>query len=406
MKKIMVIYETAGGGHYAAAKAIEGALASMYPGKFEVVLMPVRHATSSQRVGHLMDVYNHLLKIKPSYSNMGMRVLNRLDVEKVMMPLLPKAKKNLEKTLRESKPDMIISVFSVVNYTAIEILKSLGWYGKVPYIIWCTDLTKGFLKNWANPDADLTIALHELAKEQLVEYGVPESKIKVLSGLPVNKKFMAKQSKFEARQALGLDPTKFTVLISMGGMAVGATYVFSRELARSGLPLQVIAVCGRNERLKVRMERLASKVEMPIKVFGFTDQMHNLMDAADVLVAKPGPGTIAEAIAKELPLLIDAMREPMTQEAGNLEMVVKQGLGEKITRERGLSDLVRMFMENSDLYTRTQNNLRRAKNDRAIEELIEMVLAKLPGGAPPRVGTAPLPTEELPGGDPDKVSAT
>ncbi|MDB5098393.1 MAG: hypothetical protein JWM80_2814, partial [Cyanobacteria bacterium RYN_339] len=89
MQKIMVIYETAGGGHYAAAKAIEGALASMYPGKFEVQLMPVRHATGSQRVSHLMDVYNHLLKIKPSYSNMGMRVLNRLDVEKVMRPLLP-----------------------------------------------------------------------------------------------------------------------------------------------------------------------------------------------------------------------------------------------------------------------------------------------------------------------------
>src|ERR1035437_7424025 len=96
MKKIMVIYETAGGGHYAAAKAIEGALASMYPSQFDVVLMPVRQATGSQRVSHLLDVYNHLLKIKPSYSNMGMRVLNRLDVEKVVMPLLPKAKKNLE----------------------------------------------------------------------------------------------------------------------------------------------------------------------------------------------------------------------------------------------------------------------------------------------------------------------
>src|ERR1035437_9225059 len=56
MKKIMVIYETAGGGHQAAAKAIEGALAAMYPGQFEVQLMPVRIATGSQRVSHLMDV--------------------------------------------------------------------------------------------------------------------------------------------------------------------------------------------------------------------------------------------------------------------------------------------------------------------------------------------------------------
>jgi UDP-N-acetylglucosamine:LPS N-acetylglucosamine transferase len=404
MKKIMVIYETAGGGHYAAAKAIEGALAAMYPGQFEVILSAVRQATGSQRVSHLMDVYNHLLKIKPSYSNMGMRVLNRLDVEKVMMPLLPKAKKNLEKTLRDIKPDMIISVFSVVNHTAIEALKKLGLYGKVPYIIWCTDLTKGFLKNWANPDADLTIALHELAKEQLIEYGVPAEKIRVLSGLPVNKKFLAKKSKFEARQMLGLDPTKFTVLISMGGMAVGATYVFSRELARSGLPIQVIAVAGRNERLKLRMEKLASRVDMPIKVLGFTDQMHLLMDAADALVGKPGPGTIAEAIAKELPLLIDALREPMSQEAGNLEMVVRQGLGLKITRDQSLTELVKMYMENQDLYQRTQNNLRRAKNDKAIEELIDLALAMMPGGPPPKPpGTAQLePIDD----EADKVSVT
>lgn len=388
MKKIMVIYETAGGGHYAAAKAIEAALASMYPGQFETVLMPVRTATGSQRVSHMMDVYNHLLKIKPSYSNMGMRVMNRLDVEKVIAPLVPKAKKNLEKTLRDVKPDMIISVFGVVNYSAIESLKKMGWYGKVPYIIWCTDLTRHFLKNWANPDADLTIALHQEAKEQLMEYGVPERKIRVLSGLPVNQKFFARRSKFEARQALGLDPTKFTVLISMGGVAVGATYVFTQQLARSGLPVQVIAVCGRNERLKIRMEKLAARIEMPLKVFGFTDQMPLLMDAADVLIAKPGPGTIAEAIAKELPLLIDAQREPMLQEKGNLELVVRQGMGLKIERHMPLPDLVRSMMENQELYQRIQANMRRAKNDRAIEELIDIALEYLPGGPPPKPAIA------------------
>ncbi|HEY9723088.1 MAG TPA: glycosyltransferase [Oscillatoriaceae cyanobacterium] len=388
MKKILVIYETAGGGHQAAAKAIDSALASMYPGQFEVVLMPVRTATGSQRVSHMMDVYNHLLKIKPSYSNMGMRVMNRLDVEKVIAPLLPKVKKNLEKTLRDVKPDMIISVFGVVNYTAIELLKKMGWYGKVPYIIWCTDLTRHFLKNWANPDADLTIALHQEAKEQLMEYGVPERKIRVLSGLPVNQKFFARRSKFEARQALGLDPTKFTVLISMGGVAVGATYVFTQQLARSGLPVQVVAVCGRNEQLKNRMEKLSAKIEMPLKVFGFTDQMPLLMDASDVLIAKPGPGTIAEAIAKELPLLIDAQREPMLQEKGNLELVARQGMGLKIERHTPLPDLVRSLMENQDLYQRIQANMRRAKNDRAIEELIDIALEYLPGGPPPRPAIA------------------
>jgi UDP-N-acetylglucosamine:LPS N-acetylglucosamine transferase len=304
MKKIMVLYETAGGGHYAAAKAIEAALASLHPGHFDVVMFPVRAATGSQRVGHLFEVYNHLLRIKPSYSNMGMRVLNHLDVEKVIMPLLPKARRNLEKTIREARPDMIVSVFSVVNHSAIQVLKDLGWYGKVPYIIWCTDLTRNFLKNWANPEADLIIALHDEARSQLIDYGVPERKIRVLSGLPVNQKFLGRRdaaSRLAARQALELDETTPTVLISMGGVAVGATYLFSRELARSGLPIQLIAVCGRNERLRARMEKLARSAPIKIRVEGFTDRMHVMMDAADILIGKPGPGTIAEAIAKELP---------------------------------------------------------------------------------------------------------
>lgn len=390
-RRILVIYETAGGGHQAAARAIDAAVGSMYPGQFEVMLIPVRTATGSQRVSHMMDVYNHLLKIKPSYSNMGMRVLNAFNVEKVMMPLLPKAKENLEKTILNAKPDLIISVFGVVNHAAIETLKKLGMKGKVPYIIWCTDLTRNFLRNWAHPEADLTIALHPEAKAQLMEYGVPESKIHVLSGLPVNQKFLNRVGQFDARQQLGLDPTKFTVLISMGGVAVGATYVFSRELAASGLPVQVIAVCGKNERLRARCERLASKIDMPLQVHGFTDRMHLLMDASDLLVAKPGPGTIAEAIAKELPLLIDAMREPMLQEKGNLELVVKQGLGKAITTQEPLSALVRSYMENQELYERTVANLRRARNDRAIEELIDTVLALMPGG-PPAKPEAPPPS--------------
>jgi UDP-N-acetylglucosamine:LPS N-acetylglucosamine transferase len=388
-KKILVIYETAGGGHQAAAKAIDGALATMYPGEFEVVLMQVRTATDSQRVSHLMDVYNHLLKIKPSYSNMGMRVMNNLNVEKVAVPLMPKVLKNLEKTFREVKPDMIISVFGVVNYSAVQLLKKMGWYGKVPYVIWCTDLTKYFLRNWAVPEADLTIALHPEAKEQLIDYGVPENRIRVLSGLPVNKKFLTKRSKFEARQELGLDPTRFTVLISMGGVAVGATYVFTRQLALSGLPVQVIAVCGKNERLKLRTDKLAAKVDIPVKVFGFTDQMPLLMDAADVMIGKPGPGTIAEAIAKELPMLIDASHEPMAQEKGNLDMVVRQQLGLKIEKATPVVDQVRKLMENEELYLKIQDNLRRAKNDKAIEELIDIALTQMPGWTKPQAAETP-----------------
>jgi hypothetical protein len=86
----------------------------------------------------------------------------------------------------------------------------------------------------------------------------------------------------------------------------------------------------------------------------------------------------------------------MLQEAGNLEMVVKQQLGVAITREHGLTELVRTYMDNTDLYTKTQHNLRRAKNEKAIEELIEFALSVLPGGPPPRPSTKPLSPDAVP----------
>ena len=92
-KKILVIYETAGGGHQAAARAIDGAVAQMYPGEFEIVLMPVRAATDSQRVSHLMDVYNHLLKIKPDDPS----VLSNLGLSYVLTKELPKAEATLRR---------------------------------------------------------------------------------------------------------------------------------------------------------------------------------------------------------------------------------------------------------------------------------------------------------------------
>jgi UDP-N-acetylglucosamine:LPS N-acetylglucosamine transferase len=112
------------------------------------------------------------------------------------------------------------------------------------------------------------------------------------------------------------------------------------------------------------------------------------MDASDVVIGKPGPGTIAEAIAKELPMLIDATHEPMAQEKGNLEMVVRQQLGLKIEKHAPVFEGVRKLMENQELYQKIQENLRRAKNDRAIEELIDVVLTKMPGWQKP----APEPT--------------
>lgn len=377
-KKILVIYETAGGGHYSAAKAVEAAIRVRYP-DCTTSLLHISLESGSHRVQSMYEGYNLILKLDPSLTQVGFRVLNAVNVEKMVFPLLPKAVRNIEHAIMRERPDLILSVFGMINYAFIEALKDVGLFGKIPYVIFCTDMTRHFLRGWAHPEANLTIAMHQEAKEQLYEYGVPYEKIRVLNGLPVNPMFwMDPKPQDDARRLLALPTERFTVLVTMGGVGVRNTWRISKELMDSGLPIQLVVVCGRNKALKKKIERLATRASVPTRVLGFTDQMPLLMDAADLVVTKPGPGTIAEACVKQVPILIDATRAPMPQERGNLLYALANGIGLAIDRRHPVSMLVDNLMNDTERYAQIKAAMGRIKNENAIFELVDMVLSQIP----------------------------
>lgn len=377
-KRILVIYETAGGGHLSNARAIETACKLKYPDS-EIVLMHVSVAAKSQRVAALYDGYNRLLKFDPRIVKYGYTILNSINAEKLVLPFMPKVTRNLEDAFYEIKPDVIVSVFGMVNYAVWDVLKNLGWAHHVPYLIFVTDMTTSFLRSWVHPEADMMIAMLPETKQQLVAYGMPEERIRVLNGLPVNPNFLqAPKPKLEARRELGMALDRFTVLITMGGVANKNTIRFTKELASSGLPLQVIVVCGRNASLKRKMDRLAANSRVPIKVLGFTDKMPLLMDATDLAISKPGPGTIAELVHKEIPMLIDDIFDPMPQERGNLDFVIAKGIGLAITRDQSVAAMVRELMSDPIRYEQFRAAARAIKNDRAVFDLVDLIMSFVP----------------------------
>lgn len=380
-KRVLVIYETAGGGHYANAKAIEAAMRERYP-ECEVVLMHISAASKSQRVTYLYNSYNDMLKADPRLVRYGYRIMNAVNAEQLLFPLLPGAKRNFEEFFRDVKPDLIVSVFGVFNYVALNILERIGWAHQIPYVIFVTDLTRNFLRSWVHPEADAMIAMLDETREQLIDYGMPADKIRVLNGMPVNPSFMTPpKPKEQARRELGMALDRFTVLITLGGVANKNTLRFSKELAESGLPLQLIVVAGRNAALKRKMERLAATARIPIKVLGFTDQMPTLMDASDLAVSKPGPGTIAELAYKEIPMLIDGLFTPMPQEKGNLDFVLEKGIGRIVSRSEGVSQHVRELMNNPMAVERLRENMRRINNPNAVYDLVDLIMATKPADA-------------------------
>lgn len=376
MKKILLIYEPTGGGHLSTAKTLEAAIQERYP-DYKVVLKPLREAANSRRFDYLSESYNNLIMSDPRPLKYILKAANSVNVEEILAPFIAKAIRNLKATLLAEKPDLIVSVFGMAHYTTVKVLKEINWYGKVPYVIFCTDMTRNFLKTWASPEADLTIALLDEAKQQLLDYGVPSSKIKVLNGLPVHPKFWAPPvPEREAREKLGLDPERFTVLISMGGVAIKNTFRYAKALMTSKLPIQVVVCCGFNTKLHARLTRMTARhATVPMRILGFTDQMALLMDAADVLIAKPGPATLAEAIVKELPVILDTTQAPMPQEEGNLEFALRHQICVTVPHIQQLETILGRFMDSQHYSEAIREKMRGLKNRQALINLLETIFS-------------------------------
>jgi len=204
-----------------------------------------------------------------------------------------------------------------------------------------TDLVD-FHRGWTFSQADLVIAPTEVARKVAIRRRVPVERVKLL-GLPVDMRFRppAPGEKQALRRRFGLDEARFTVLVMGGAAGVGGLLNQVRVLAWEQHQWQVIAVCGRNEKLRRRLARL--RFATPTLVLGFVDNMPEVMRACDVVVTKAGPGAITEALATGLPLIITGYLPG--QEAPNVDFVVESGFGLYAPRVNDIFDEVRVLAE-------------------------------------------------------------
>jgi UDP-N-acetylglucosamine:LPS N-acetylglucosamine transferase len=373
---ILLVYANTGGGHLSAARAIEAAILERYPGEASVSIVDIPVASGSREICLLYDSYNTMLKADPRFAKHGMALLNAVNIEQMVIPMAPRAFHNIRKTLLRARPDIVVSVHPILNHAMMRALKETRLLGRVPYVIVCTDLTDHFLRGWANPAADELIVFSEAARRQMQTFGVPDERIRTINGFPVNPAF-ARQAfaREECRRELGLDDGP-TALVMMGGMAVpGKTIAAVRALQAADLPLQTLVVCGMNRTLKRKMHFLARGTRQRIRVYGFTRRVPQMMGAADFMVAKPGPGTIMEALIAETPLFLDHVTAPMPQESGNLRFAVEQGIARAFTSYRDLTVLAREAVEQPGTLDAMTARMRAIRNPDGVFEIADALLS-------------------------------
>ena len=222
---------------------------------------------------------------------------------------------------RALDPDLIVSVHPLLNHVTAVAMRRAGL--SRPLITVVTDLID-FHLGWACRESDMVVVPTEEARQVVLRHGVAPERVQLL-GLPVDLDFRppAPGEKHALRRRFKLDEDRPTVLVTSGGDGSGGIIRQVRALAWRAHPWQLMVVCGRNQRLRSRLARV--RFGTPTKVFGFVDNMPELMRAADVVVGKAGPGAIAESLATGLPMIITTYLPG--QETPNVRFVEDSGIG-------------------------------------------------------------------------------
>ena len=206
--------------------------------------------------------------------------------------------------MRKRAPALIVTNHPFLM-TSFTLAQRVGGFPKVPVIHFATEpLDASAL--WADPDAQRMAVPSAAARRDLVRMGVAENRVDLV-GYPVQQTFLNAPSQAPARCALGLEET-FTCLLSLGGEGVSGGEQRTVRLVQALLEVgvQVVAVTGRNEALRRRLEGLVQAEGHKLVVHGFVDNMAEQLAACDLVVGKAGPASVLEALAVGRPVLVSS----------------------------------------------------------------------------------------------------
>src|ERR1700757_4467308 len=375
MKKIHILFHDAGGGHRNAATALQTVIAQQNRA-WQVELVQFQELTDQ------LDVLRKLtgIRIQEQYNTLLRNgwTLGAAQLLRVLQATIRIFHKPLVKLLanywRDHPADLLVSVIPHFNREIAESWRSV--YPGRPFVTIITDLADFPPRFWIEPTAEqIVVTGSERAEQQARDFGKTERNLFRASGMILRPEFYAdrKESQLAIRTALGLDANLPTAIVLFGGYGSNVIYDIVEQIDAARLPLQMILVCGKNEKLAARLR--AARWNLPLHIVGFTREVNRLMHAADFLIGKPGPGSIAEAMISGLPLLVECNSSTLPQERYNTEWVVEKQVGLVVKSLKNPVPAVRSLLEPGKLAA-LQHNVKSLQN-RAVFEIADFLSTQL-----------------------------
>ncbi len=370
-KRILVLSASVGGGHLRAAQAVELALRQLDPQALvkNIDILELTNAAFRRLYAQAyFDLVNKapfvlgyvydMMDRKPSPQHKSDRV--RLAIERLNLG-------RFLKLLREESWDIIVNT----HFLPAEIIASLRRKGQIatPQLTVTTDFETHRL--WVNQPCEHYFAATDEGAAYLAYWSVPESDITV-TGIPIHPVFSQEKDRDACRRRQGLDGDRPVILQLAGGFGIGPVESLLLGLLSVPRPLEIVVVAGRNEELKVRLEHVEAPERHRVKILGFTDQIDELMAAADVVLSKPGGLTTSEVLARGAVL---AIVNPIPgQEYRNSDFLLENAAAIKINNIATLSHKLTKLLDDPARLAQMKVNSRQLGRPNAAFEIARKAL--------------------------------
>ena len=375
-REVLLFTIDAGGGHRAAARALVAAAEEAGTSwrirveSFQKTLLPLdvlKRATGAS----VEDAYNVILR----------RRWNALMVPllRIMHGAIRVRRRAIVRTLaawlrEQPRAEAVVSVMPNFNGVMRDALRE-AWPG-VPLVVVLTDFADFPPRFWIEPGLDRVVVGTDEAREQALSLGIPDSRVSRVSGMVLHPRFYRAGGpgvRERVRRELSFSPVDFAVTLLFGGKGSPEMAPLAEALLDADPSLKVVAICGENPGLLDRIAPLEARAPGRLVRLGFTERVAELLAATDLLVTKPGPGSLAEAFHRQVPVVVVRNIHTIPQERFNTDFVARHGLGTVVRHWREIPPAVVRLLRNPVELEAMRERISARPPNRAVYEVIDIV---------------------------------
>ena len=375
MKKILIFYASYGGGHLSAANSIKQYIDDNFS-DFDTKLIDCMLYVNKPINKITTTAYKEMAKKFPwawgevySHSQKGPMAHISSTANNLMA-------RKLLKLLKEYNPSIIISTHPFGSQMVSYLKRKALIDCKLATIM--TDFSPH--EQWlvGKEQVDFFFVSHEKMRQLLIDDNIPESKV-FATGIPLSNRFLMHYNKLDIMNSFDLNPDK-KVILFFGGGEFGLGREQTIKILKSFISHvnnhQIVAIAGKNEKMKVAFESLVSEMHAGeiVKVLSYTNQVPELMSISDLVVTKPGGLTTTESLASGLPII--AINPIPGQEEENAEFLEKSGVAIWLKKRDDFDSVISNLLSNEQKLHQMKINTKLLAKKNSTRDICNIILKK------------------------------